>query len=90
MSTVQFRWKDDDGNTRIVGQFSTDWVFEKGKTFEFWGGKNEVLDVKVYMKCSEEQKLEVLQIVTILPYWYNESLHITPKEIWKDSQIIGK
>lgn len=30
MSTVQFRWKDDDGNTRIVGQFSTDWVFEKG------------------------------------------------------------
>ena len=76
MSTVQFRWKDDDGNTRIVGQFGTDWVFEKG--------------VKVYMKCSEEHKLEVLQIVTILPYWYNESLHITPKEVWKDSQIIGK
>ena len=90
MSTVQFRWKDDDGNTRIVGQFDTYWVFEKGETFEFWGGKNEVLDVKVYMKCSEEQKLEVLQIVTILPYWYNESLHITPKEVWKDSQIIGK
>lgn len=82
MSTVQFRWRDDDGNTRIVGQFGTDWVFEKGK--------NEVLDVKVYMKCSEEHKLEVLQIVTILPYWYNESLHITPKEVWKDSQIIGK
>lgn len=82
MSTVQFRWKDDDGNTRIVGQFGTDWVFEKGK--------NEVLDVKVYMKCSEEHKLEVLQIVTILPYWYNESLHITPKEVWRDSQIIGK
>lgn len=30
MSTVQFRWRDDDGNTRIVGQFGTDWVFEKG------------------------------------------------------------
>ena len=73
MSTVQFRWRDDDGNTRIVGQFSTDWVFEKGKTFEFWGGK-----------------LEVLQIVTILPYWYNEFLHITPKEVWRDSQIIDK
>lgn len=82
MSTVQFRWRDDDGNTRIVGQFGTDWVFEKGK--------NEVLDVKVYMKCSEEHKLEVLQIVTILPYWYNEFLHITPKEVWKDSQIIDK
>ena len=45
MSTVQFRWKDDDGNTRIVGQFDTDWVFEKGKTFEFWGGKNEVRSI---------------------------------------------
>ena len=90
MSTVQFRWKDDDGNTRIVGQFSTDWVFEKGKTFEFWGGKNEVLDVKVYMKCSEEQNHEDLQNVTILPYRYNEALHITPKEVRKDSQIIGK
>ena len=37
MSTVQFRWVDNDGYTRIVGQFDTDWIFEEGKTFEFWG-----------------------------------------------------
>lgn len=36
MSTVQFRWKDDDGNTRIVGQFGTDWVFEKVEKTKFW------------------------------------------------------
>lgn len=90
MSTVQFRWRDNDGNIRIVGQFDTDWVFEEGKTFEFWGGTNEVLDVRVSMKCSDEHKLEVIQIVTILSHWYNESLHLTPEEVWKDSQIIGK
>ncbi len=90
MSTVQFRWRDDDGNTRIVGQFETDWVFEEGKTFEFWGGTNEVIHVEVCMRCLAEEKLEVIQIVTILPHWYNESLHLTPEEVWKDSQIIDK
>ena len=90
MSTVQFRWRDNDGNTRIVGQFDTDWVFEEGKSFEFWGGTNEVIHVEVCMRCSDEHKLEVTQIVTILPHWYNESLHLTPEEVWKDSQIIDK
>ena len=89
MSTVQFRWKDDDGNTRIVGQFETEWVFKENETFEFWGGTNEVLKVKVCMS-SNDGKLDVTQIVTIEPYWYNKELHLTPEEVWKDSQIIDK
>jgi len=47
MSTVQFRWKDYENNTRIAGQFETDWVFKKGELFNFWGGLNEVVDVRV-------------------------------------------
>lgn len=90
MSIVQFRWRDNDGYTRIVGQFDTDWVFEEGKTFEFWGGTNEVRHVDVAMRCSDEHKLEVTQIVTIEPYWHVASLHLTPEEVWKDSQIIDR
>lgn len=35
MSTVQFRWKDYENNTRIVGQFETDWVFKKVNSSPF-------------------------------------------------------
>ena len=89
-TTVQFRWKDYEDNIRIVGQFDTDWVFKKGELFNFWGGPNEVTDVRVNFECNENKlnKLEAIQIVTITPYWSKNELGLTPEVIWKDSTII--
>lgn len=89
MSIVQFRWKDNDGNIRILDQSMINWVFKEGDTFEFWGGTNKVLDVKVILEASFECRLDVTQIVTIEPLWNNPELHITPEEVWKDRQILG-
>ena len=87
MSIVQFRWKDHEDNIRIVGQFDTDWVFKKGELFNFWGGSNEVIDVRVNFECNEN-KLEAIQIVTITPYWSKNELGLTPEKLWEDSTII--
>ena len=87
MSIVQFRWKDHEDNIRIVGQFDTDWVFKKGELFDFWGGPNEVTDVRVNFECNEN-KLEAIQIVTIMPYWSKNELGLTPEKLWEDSTII--
>jgi hypothetical protein len=88
-TTVQFRWKDYENNTRIVGQFETDWVFKKGELFNFWGGLNEVVDVRVDFEL-DQNKLEAIQIVTVIPYWTQNELNLTPELLWKDSQIIDK
>lgn len=87
MSIVQFRWKDHEDNIRIVGQFDTDWVFKKGEHFNFWGGLNEVDDVRVNFECNEN-KLEAIQIVTLLPYWSNNEFGLTPEKLWGDLTII--
>ena len=89
MSIVQFRWKDHEDNIRIVGQFDTDWVFKKGELFTFWGGLNEVVDVRVDFE-RDQNKLEAIQIVTFIPYWTKNELNLTPELLWKDSQIIDK
>ena len=87
MSTVQFRWKDYENNNRIVGQFETDWVFKKGELFTFWGGLNEVVDIRVDFEI-DQNKLEAIQIVTVIPYWTQNELNLTPELLWKDSAII--
>lgn len=87
MSIVQFRWEDHEDNIRIVGQFDTDWVFKKGELFNFWGGSNEVIDVRVNFEFNEN-KLEAIQIVTITPYWSKNELGLTPEKLWEDSTII--
>ena len=61
----------------------------KGELFNFWGGLNEVVDVRVDFE-RDQNKLEAIQIVTVMPYWTQNELNLTPELLWKDSQIIDK
>lgn len=73
MNQVQFRYRDEfTGKEYIVGRNvnrSTDWKFEVGQTFCFFGGMNEVerIDLIGINALNEGAVFNMLQIVYIVP-----------------------
>lgn len=95
MNIVQFRWVDPKTNkTHIIGQFTIDWRFQVGETFNFWGGENKVQDVQIHLHNGahgeEDGQLSVTQIVTILPLWYHTELGCTPENTWGDTWVVSE
>ena len=92
MSIVQFRWVNPEtNNVHIIDQFNTDWRFNIGDVFNFFGGDNKVQDVKIVLSNEQDNDLCVTQLVTILPMWEDSLsiIGITPEKMWEDKPCVG-